>query len=262
MPRWSRKHWMPVAVAAALTLAGLLADATCVTARGQQYSALTTPTPLGPQQTLVIGFLGGRDSWNDDRRSVRKLALKLRATELPGVYVETFENTKRDLALRFVRQAFDRNRDGSLDEAERSSVRLLIYGQSFGGAAAIKFARQLDELGVPVLLTVQIDSVGLGDGVIPANVRRAANLFQRNGWIIRGEQPIRASDPARTEILGNFRFDYSHDQIDISHVSFWKKVLRHDHTRMEHDPAVWSQVEQLLLSELHPTAQKVAPDSR
>jgi hypothetical protein len=252
---------MPLAVAAALTLAGMLADAAYVAARGQQYSAIRTPTPLGPQDTLVIGFLGGRDSWNDDRRSVRKLALKLRAMELPGVHVETFENTKRDLALRFVRQAFDRNRNGSLDEAERASARLLIYGQSFGGAATVKFARQLDALGVPVLLTVQIDSVGLGDGVIPPNVRRAANLYQRNGWIIRGEQPIRAADATRTKILGNFQFDYRDDRIDISHVSFWKKAFRHDHTRMEHDPQVWSRVEQLLLSELHTPGQNVAPDS-
>lgn len=250
MPFICRKTRKALALSAGLVLLGFLADAVSVAARGQEYSQLTTPTPLGPQETLVIGFLGGRDTWDDDRRAVRKLALKLRAMELPGVHVETFENTRRDLALRLVQEAFDRNRDGQLDEGERASARLLLYGQSFGGAAVVKFARQLEQAGLPVLLTVQVDSVGLDDGLIPPNVRRAANLYQRNGWIIRGEQPIRAADPARTEIIGNFQFDYSHTEIDLSHVPFWKKVFRYAHTRMEHDPQVWAKVEALLLESL------------
>jgi thioesterase domain-containing protein len=69
-----------------------------------------------------------------------------------------------------------------------------LYGQSFGGAAVVKLARQLDKLGVPVLLTVQIDSVGRGDARIPPNVARAASLFQRNGVLISGEAPIVAED--------------------------------------------------------------------
>lgn len=248
----SRKTRIGLGITAALALWGLLADAAYVAARGQRYADLSTRTPLEPHETLVIGFLGGRDSWNDERRSVRKLALALRARNLPGVYVETFENTKRDVALRFVRQAFDHNRNGRLEESERASARLVIYGQSFGGAATVKFARQLDQLGVPVLLTVQIDSVGLGDGVIPPNVQRAANLYQEDGWLIRGERPIRAADPARTQIIGNIPFDYSDKHIDISHVPFWKKAFRSDHTRMEHDPAVWAKVEALLLEAIQP----------
>jgi hypothetical protein len=80
---------------------------------------------------------------------------------------------------------------------------LILYGQSFGGAAVVKLARELEVMGVPVLLTVQVDSVGRGDGIIPANVARAANLFQRNGLFIRGEPKIRAQDPSRTTIIGN-----------------------------------------------------------
>ena len=218
-----------------------------VAARAQRYQDFTTPTPLKEGDTLIIGFMGGRESWDNGKRGVRKLALKLRAMNLPGVHVETVENKRRRLAIELIRNAFDRDRDGRLDERERASARLIVYGQSFGGAAVVKLARQLESLGVPVLLTVQVDSVGRGDKVIPPNVRRAANLFQRDGLIIKGEREIRAEDPARTAIVGNFKFDYDGKKVDLSEVSWLKRLFQAAHTKMDHDPEVWALVERLIL---------------
>lgn len=213
----------------------------------QRYQDFSTPTPIAEGATLVIGFLGGRESWDNQHRGVRKLALKLRAMTLPGVHVETVENTKRPVALALVRTAFDRDRNGHLDERERASARVIVYGQSFGGAAVVKFARELDALGVPILLTVQVDSVGRGDAVIPPNVARASNLFQRDGFTVRGEREIRAADPRRTTILGNHRFTYRGKKIDLSEVSWFKRLLQRAHTKMDHDPEVWALVEKTIL---------------
>ena len=219
-------------------------------ARGQDYRDFTTATPLPANDALVVGFMGGREPWNNDKRWVRKLALKLRAMNLPGVHVETVENTRRQLAIELIQKAFDRNEDRTLDAAECGNVRLIVYGHSFGGAAVVKLARELEEMDVPILLTVQIDSVGWGDGLIPPNVRRAANLFQANGLFIRGEPEIRAQDPARTTIVGNFDYDYRGKNIDLSHVSWWKKIFRTAHTKMGHAPEVWARVEGLILDAL------------
>lgn len=218
-----------------------------VIAPAQRYRDFITNTPLEQNHVLIIGFMGGREPWDNPKRGVRKLALKLRAMSLPAVHVETVENKKRRLAIELIRNAFDRNQDGHLDEQERASTRLILYGQSFGGAAVVKLARQLKELGVPVLLTVQVDSVGRGDKVIPSNVARAANLFQRDGWPIRGEREIRAEDPRRTEIIGNFKFEYRNKKIDLSEVSWLKRLFRAAHTKMEHDPEVWALVEKIIL---------------
>jgi hypothetical protein len=222
----------------------------CVFVRGQRYHHFTTPTPVERNKVLILGFLGGREPWNNPHRNVRKLALKLRAQYPDMVQVETVENKKRHLAIELIRHAFDRNHDGQLDAQERAGVRLIVYGQSFGGAAVVKLARELERMGVPVLLTVQVDSVGQGDRIIPANVTRAANLFQKNGVIIRGEPEIRAQDPSRTAIIGNFEFDYRNKKIDLSEVSWMKKLFRSAHTQMEYDPAVWAVVEELVVKEI------------
>ncbi len=222
----------------------------CIFFRGQRYYHFTARTPVVEGQVLILGFMGGRDSWSDERRAVRKLALKLRSMNDRSFQVETVENKERRLAIELIRNAFDRNRDGRFDEEERASARLIIYGHSFGGAAVIKLARELKKMDVPVLLTIQIDSIGRGDGVVPSNVARAANLFQRNGLIIRGEREIVPEDPARTTIIGNFEFDYEEKKIDLSKDSWLKKIFRVAHTKMEHDPDVWNKVEELILSEL------------
>ena len=231
----------------AVVLIMLVCQTGCILKRGQRYGSFTVATPLRQGQILVLGFMGGREPWDNDKRNVRKLALKLRSMNDKAICVETVENKKRSLAIELITRAFDKNYDGKLDEQERSSVRLILYGQSFGGAAVVKLSRQLKKMDVPIALTIQIDSVGRNDSIIPSNVVRAANLFQRNGWFIKGEPEIRAEDPAKTVITGNFEFDYTNKKIDISDVSLMKKAFRVAHTKMEYDQGVWDKVESLIL---------------
>jgi hypothetical protein len=131
-----------------------------------------------------------------------------------------------------------------------------FYGQSFGGAAVVKFARELKVLDIPVILTVQVDSVGRNDEVIPSNVAAAANLFQRDGFFVRGCRTIRAENPRTTEIIGNFQFTYRDSAIHLSGVPWYKKAFRRAHARMDLDPAVWNKVAELILSALRPGSRR------
>ncbi len=228
----------------------------------QRYDSFITRTPLAPGETLVIGFPGGREKWDNELQIARRIALRLRQRVPPGIHIETVENKQRHLAIRLVKESFDYNRDGTLDEQERASARVILYGQSFGGAAVVKAARELDALGVPVLLTVQVDSVGIGDEEIPANVARAANLYQDEGWFIRGEKKIRARDAARTRIIGNFRYSYRGKKIDLSQRPWWKRLARTAHNKMEFDPEVWRKVEELIEGEWPAAAPQNALDKR
>ncbi len=185
---------MRIVIAAFLVFVSCFNFGCMLTTRGQRYQDFRTPAPLSMEDTLILGFIGGREDWNNEREGVRRLALKLESLNLPHCYVETVENKRRSLALHLIQEAFDRNGNKVLDSGETQSVRLIVYGQSFGGAAVVKFARELQKWNVPLLLTVQIDSVGRNDAAIPSNVKYAANLFQRNGTFIQGEPKIYAED--------------------------------------------------------------------
>jgi hypothetical protein len=216
----------------------------CQVGNAQRLSQLTTPLPLPAGSTLVIGFVGFYDRWNDDHRGVRRLVLRLR--QKPGVYAESISNHRRSLALNLIRRALDTNSDSILDPNETQQARVILFGQSWGGAAAISLARDLDELGIPVLLTVQIDSVGVHDDVIPANVRSAVNFYQHDPFTIQGRREIHAADPARTSILGNFRSSYMIPAAENHHGSWIRRTLGGSHARMELDPETWRLVGQFI----------------
>ncbi len=216
----------------------------------QRLRDFVTPQPLPGGSALVIGFLGGLEPWDDPHRGVRKVALDLRALHSGRIFTETVENRHVERALELISRALDANGNGQLEKEERAGARLILFGQSLGGAAAIRTAQILDRWGVPVLLTVQVDSFGLRDGVIPANVSKAANFYQRGPLTIQGCGKIRAQDPYRTQILGNFLMTYpfwasrSQKRADAS----WTRLtLGGGHLRMETDPELWTEVERLIL---------------
>jgi hypothetical protein len=211
-------------------------------AHPQHLSDLSVPRPVAAGDTLVLGFLGGIEKWDDERRGVRKTVLQLRQMGLPGVWTESLANRRMKLGVELVRRAFDWNANGRLDPDEARQARVILFGQSLGGAAAIRCARELEKAGAPVLLTVQVDSVGAGDGVIPANVRAAANFYQREPLTIWGRSSIRAADPSRTAILRNQRFHYPFFLPAFQPESWMRRNLGGGHARMEADPFVWAEV--------------------
>jgi hypothetical protein len=210
-------------------------------ASGQELHDFTPPGSIAPGTTIVIGFLGGFDRWNDRHRSIRRVADRI--NQLSGVHAETASNHRRATALRWLKLALDSDHDGILSNDERESARVILYGQSLGGGAAVETARELERLGVPVLLTVQVDSVGVHDDLIPSNVREAVNFFQHDLLTFQGQREIRAKDPARTNILGNYQMSYLFTPVDQSDSTWIRRTFGGSHAKMEADPVLWKQVE-------------------
>lgn len=214
------------------------------------------PVSLVPTKppVVVVGFVGGVVKYDDPVRSEVKLAEHLRAEYSSGVFVETFENRNREKALHVILTQLGADHSGQLSENERRQARIILYGHSWGGSAMVELARELHKRGIPVLLTVQVDSVkrfGSNDSVIPPNVARAANFYQPNG-VIHGCEKIQAADPAKTQILGNFRFNYREHPIRCPEYPWYDRTFAKAHTEIDCDPAVWSRVEALIRQQISP----------
>jgi surfactin synthase thioesterase subunit len=177
------------------------------------------------------------------------------------VQVEIFESYHRGKARKRVQEILDTNHDRNLTAGEKQNARIVIYGHSWGGSEAINLARDLEKDGIPVLLTIQVDSISIrhNDRVIPANVARAANFYQPHGPL-HGQAAIHASDPTRTRIIGNFRSDYKASDYNCEHYPWYDRVFVKAHTQIECDATVWKHVEALIRSDLSSiTARATGP---
>jgi hypothetical protein len=224
------------------------------------------PDPVTPieiratPRAIVIGFVGGFVKHDARAHSTVHVVEHLRNEYREGVYVQSFENRRRDQAYREILRRLDGNNDGALSAEEKHSARIVIFGHSWGASETVTLARKLERDGIPVLLTIQVDSVakiGQNDALIPANVGQAINFYQPDG-IVHGRPQIRAADPARTEILGNFRYDYKTNPISCEGYPWFDRIVVKAHTEIECDPKVWSQVESLIYSKLSPEARNTA----
>ena len=233
-----------------------------VFAFGEADSAnpVTATGILARPPAVVIGFLGGFVRHDARAHSTVRLAEHLRNQYPEGVYVQVFENHHRNQAYQEILRRLDLDRDGTLSTEEKQKARIILYGHSWGASEAVTLARKLKKVGIPVLLTVQVDSVakiGENDRVIPSNVEQAVNFYQPHG-LVHGRPQIRAADPERTQIVGNFRLDYSENPISCNGYPWFNRVFIRPHTEIECDPQVWNQVESLIQSKLSPPASITA----
>jgi len=203
---------------------------------------------------IVIGFVGGFIKHDDPVHSEVQLAARLRQAYPSGVDVETFESYHGENARKKILSLLDTNHDGILTPGEKQNARIILYGHSWGASEAIAVARELQNDGIPVLLTIQVDSVSKihqNDAVIPANVAQAANFYQPDGFV-HGQSAIRAANPAHTKIIGNFRFDYKTSPYTCNEYPWYDRLLVKPHTQIECDPNVWKQAEALIRADLPP----------
>jgi hypothetical protein len=201
---------------------------------------------------IVIGFVGGFVRRDDPHHGPVQLAQRIQRTVPKTTHVEVFENRHRAQARAAILRLLDTNHDGILSDEEKSRARIVLYGHSWGAQAAVLLARELRRDHIPVLLTVQVDSVAKpwhNDSVIPDNVAEAANFYQPHG-LLHGRAMITAADQSKTEILGNFRTDYRKDPIPCPEASWAGRFFTPGHTQSECDPRVWSRIEALVRERL------------
>jgi len=234
-----------------------------VTRQDRASGVPSTQESSTPSPAIVIGFLGGFVRHNNLKHSEVQLAARLRKDYPAGVDVETFESYHEERALKRLLKLLDTDHDGKLSPDEKQNARIIIYGHSWGGAEAILLARGLEKNGIPVLLTIQIDSISRlhqNDSVIPANVSEGVNFYQINGRM-HGQSKIAAADPKRTNIIGNFKLDYAGKPYECHGYPWYDHVFGKAHTQIECDATVWARAEALIRMKLSPAAPDAANHS-
>jgi hypothetical protein len=239
---------------AALLVAGILAGTASAGALAAFVVSDPTVTAGSEPATsaIVIGFVGGFVRRDDQHHGPVQLAQRIQRTVPKTTHVEVFENRHRAQAHAAILRLLDTNHDGILSDEEKSRARIVLYGHSWGAQAAVLLARELRRDHIPVLLTVQVDSVAKpwrNDSVIPDNVAEAANFYQPHG-LLHGRAMITAADRSKTEILGNYRTDYRKDPIPCPEASWAGRFFTPGHTQSECDPRVWSRIEALVRERL------------
>lgn len=218
------------------------------------------PDPSSSPSNIVIGFVGGFVNHDNPHHAPVLLAQRIRQTVPAGTYIRVFENRRRKQAFQTIIRLLDANHDGILSENERQRSHIVLFGQSWGASAAVSLARDLRRAGIPVRLTVQVDSVAKlwqNDTIIPDNVAEAINFYQTEG-IIHGRRRIIAADPAKTMILGNYLMDYKKSPAQCTEYPFWDRVFTPGHMQSECDPQLWSRIETLVEQQLSPTTNSAA----
>jgi hypothetical protein len=225
---------------------------------GSGNSPFVSAPPL-----IVIGFMGGRVRPDNLIHEEAQLAQDLQRRYPRALHASVFANHDGRTALNAVLQLLDENRDGCLSPAEKTAARIVIFGHSWGASETVTLARQLNRLQIPVLLTIQVDSIqkpGENDQRIPPNVREAINFYQSQG-LLHGRSSIIAADPKQTTILGNFESDYRKNPVSCARYPWFARTFMRPHIEIENDPSVWNRIEALIRTKLLPAKSASQADS-
>jgi len=216
--------------------------------------------PNAAPSYILVGFAGGFVRHDDVHHGPVQLAQRIKHSVPKNTYVQVFENRHRKTAYDTILRLLDSNHDGVLSDNEKAQARIILFGHSWGASAVVMLSRELQRAGIPVLLTVQVDSIAKPwqrDGVIPENVAAAVNFYQPHG-LLHGRARITAADDTKTQILGNYRFDYQKEPVKCEGASWSQRAFTPSHMQSQCDPRLWTQVETLVRQRMEPQPATIA----
>jgi hypothetical protein len=204
------------------------------------------------RKAIIFGFVGGFVKPNDTKHPEVLFATHVQNRYGAGVHVGIFGNHEGTKAIEDLTLFLDKNKDRFLSADEKEQAKIILFGHSWGASQVLSFARELQTRGIPVALTIQVDSVkkfGQNDHTVPANVARAVNFYQRKGFT-PGQSLIVPADATRTNILGNFQMKYESHQVNCDNYRWLSRVFNKAHHQIENDPQIWDKIASLIDSEV------------
>lgn len=219
------------------------------------------PEQTQPPRVIVVGFLGGWVRNDDERHPEVQIIERLSMEQIPGVRVAAFENRREAKARKTVLHWLGADRKTAFSDRGRRNTTVILFGHSWGASAAIRLARDLEKKGIPVELTIQVDSISKGDHddcLIPANVHTAMNFYQPRS-IFHGCSSIRAVDSSTTQILENVRLDYPVQPASCRNYPWVARHFFGPHIAIECDPNLWSEIDAAIRARIRKALESQGP---
>jgi pimeloyl-ACP methyl ester carboxylesterase len=165
-----------------------------------------------PCHVLVVAFVGGLGPASFPPTVATPILHRVRDLGYPGLCMKMVSSYWPWSATRWVHKEFAASRNAN--DKEDELPKLIVFGYSLGAAHAIRFARAMQREGIAIEDLITVDTKGPNDGIVPGNVRNAANFYER--WLYPlfyplyyGKKNLRAEDPSKTNFQGNLQVQHA-----------------------------------------------------
>jgi pimeloyl-ACP methyl ester carboxylesterase len=152
---------------------------------------------------LYAGFVGALESSNNKRSGIVQIRDSLQGPGYRDVCAKSFSPYTWNSGETWILQHFPKHPGRESQDDLASSPKVILIGHSAGGWAMLHVARDLNRRGIPVELTIQVDSVGINDHTVPANVKAGAIFHAHDILMFMTTKNLRLEDPARTTLVAN-----------------------------------------------------------
>ena len=209
----SRLNWFGwLAVIGCWVYCGPVADGVCAQMISDGDSRSTNQFQTGRTydphcRLLYVGIVGGLTTPNNRHSGVVQIRDALLSPTYTDVCARTFSPYHWTAGRNWILNYFPRH-PGAMTEVElEKAPKVVLVGHSLGGWAVLSVARDLDEKGIPVELTIQVDSVGITDHTVPKNVKEAAIFHARDILMFLTTKKISAQDASQTKLVADLRVE-------------------------------------------------------
>src|SRR5271157_2769203 len=156
-------------------------------------------------KVLYVGIVGGLETPSNRRSGVVQIRDALRGPTYTGVCARTFSPYHWTSGRRWILKHFPSHPGPMTADELKQAPKVVLVGHSLGGWAVLSVARGLDRKGIPVELTIQVDSVGVTDRTVPSNVKAAAIFYARDILMLMTTKKIKVEDARQTRLVANIR---------------------------------------------------------
>jgi len=152
---------------------------------------------------LYLGVVGGTETSGNPYSGVVQIRKILQGPAYSDVCVRSVTPYFWRSGLHWILGHFPSHPGKLTPEESAASPKVILVGHSLGGWGVLSVARNLNHKGIPVALSVQIDSVGITDRTVPPNVKAAVNFHADDALFLLTTKTTHAEDSTQTKLVQN-----------------------------------------------------------